>query len=267
MTNQLGSASINRRNFRNQDYRELAVCWNPAPLKVCGIGAIVSVMFRRAALPFGLLALFHTLVVSVLGYAQSFVVVNIQQPKESPISASACLEFSFTGRLDGDEKYSRELGEKLWLRFAPMKDNWGWTISIEPADSTEDYAWPVNPPFHFGNSEYLGTGYGDTVEYQLKHEHRIFFILNRTVYEQAVRLVDDEALSKDSEGAGRYLAALPTIPTGVLYVKPIRFEVVNEGKSVNWMEYSVTVIVPASFQPAADLNPRKLACPPMHWAP
>ncbi len=29
--------------------------------------------------------------------------------------------------------------------------------------------------------------------------------------------------------------------TGILYLKPIRFEVVNEGKSVNWMEYSATV--------------------------
>ena len=101
----------------------------------------------------------------------------------------------------------------------------------------------------------------------MKHEHRIFFVLDRTVYDQVVRLVNDEAMSKDPAGAGRYLAALPTIPTGVLYVKPIRFEVVNDGKSVNWMEYSVTVIFPASFQPAADLDPKKVPCPPMHWIP
>jgi hypothetical protein len=224
-------------------------------------------MFRRVALPFGLLVLVHPFVASALGYAQSSVAGISQQPSSSPTSPSACVELSFGGLLNGGEEYSRELGEKLRVRFAPLKDNWGWAISIEPADSTEDFAWPVNPPFRFGNSEYLGTGYGDTVEYQLKREHRIFFTLNRTVYDQAVKLVNDEAMSKDPEGAGRYLAALPTIPTGILYVKPIRFEVVNGGKSVNWMEYSVTVIVPASFHPAADLNPTKPACPPMHWIP
>jgi hypothetical protein len=224
-------------------------------------------MFRRAALPFDLLALIYALVVWATGYAESFVVVSSQQPKESSTAASACLELSFSGRIDGDEKYSRELGEKLWIRFAPTKDKWGWIISVEPADSTEDYAWPVNPPFHFGNSEYLSTGYGDTVEYQLKHEHRIFFVLNRTVYEQAVKLVNDEAMSKDPEGAGRYLAALPTIATGILYLNPTRFEVVNGGQSVNWMEYSATVIVPASFQPNARLDSKKRACPPMHWVP
>jgi len=224
-------------------------------------------MFRRVALPFGLLALVHPFVASGLGYAQSSAIGISQQPKEPPSYASACLELSFSGRLNGGEKYSRELGETLWVRFAQLKDNWGWGVSVEPEDRTEDYAWPVNPPFHFGNSEYLGTGYGDTVEYQLKHEHRIFFTLSRTVYDQAVKLVNVEAMSKDPEGAGRYLAALPTIPTGVMYVKPIRFDVVDEGKSVNWMEYSATVIVPASFAPAVGLRPKQRPCPPMHWGP
>lgn len=225
-------------------------------------------MFRRAALPFGLLALLYTLVVCASGYPrQSFIVLSNQEPKQSPISAPTCLELSFSGRIDGDEKYSRELGEKLWIRFAPTDDKWGWIISVEPVDSPEDYAWPVNPPFHFGNSEYLSTGYGDTVEYQLKHEHRIFFVLNRTVYERAVGLVNDEASTKGPEGAGQHLAALPTIPTGILYLKPTKFEVVNSGKSVNWMEYSVTAIVPASFQPTAGLDTKKVPCPPMHWVP
>lgn len=224
-------------------------------------------MFCRAALPFGLLLSVHTLIISAPRYARSPAVVTSQQPKEPATSASTCLELSFSGRINGSEKYSRELGEKLWVRFAPTMNNWGWAISVEPAESTDDYAWPVNPPFHFGNSEYLSTGYGDTVESQLRHEHRIFFVLNRTVYEQAVKLVNDEAMSKDPEGAGRYLAALPTIPTGVLYVKPTKFEVVNEGKSVNWMEYSITAITPVSFHPAADLNAKKRPCPPMHWVP
>jgi hypothetical protein len=188
--------------------------------------------------------------------------------------STACLELSFSSRINGDEKYSRELGDKLWVRFVPTGDKWGWIVSVGPADNANsrfgdwpDYAWPVNPPLRGDNSQYLSTGYGATVEYRLKYEHRIFFVLDPANYDQAVKLVNDEAFSKNADGAARYFAALPMIPAGILHFKPIRFEVANEGKSVNWMEYSVTAIVPASFKPAADLSPKELPCPPMHWGP
>jgi hypothetical protein len=227
-------------------------------------------MFSRTALAFSLFVLASSSRGDVRRFddvTRSYQMTSSQHPKEPPASASACREISFSGRINGSQKYARELGEKLWVRFAPTENNWGWAVSVEAAESTDDYAWPVNPPFHFGNSENLSTGHGDTVEHQLSHEHRIFFVLNRTVYEQAVKLVNDEAMSQDPEGAGRYLAALPTIPTGVLYLKPTKFEVVNEGKSINWMEYSVTVIIPASFRSAPGLNAKERSCPPMHWIP
>ena len=218
------------------------------------------------------LLLFCLLLLHILGmptptYFQSPILVISQQPREPTTPATSCLELSFSGRINGGERYSRELGGNLWVRFAPTTNNWGWAISVEEAGSTDDYAWPVNPPFHSSNSEYLSTGYGEKVESQLRHEHTIFFALSRTVYEQAVKLVNDEAMSKDPEGAGRFLVTLPTIPTGVLYVKPTKFEVVNEGESVNWMEYSITAIVPASFQHVSGLNAKARPCPPMHWTP
>jgi hypothetical protein len=218
-------------------------------------------MFRQSALLFGVLV--HTFISLPSAHAQT----NPAASGGGSVSAIACRELSFNGRINGDEEYSRELGDKLWVRFAPTKDRWGWIVSIGPADSTDDYASPVNPPLRGDNSQYLSTGYGETVEYRLKHEHRIFFAFDRTNYDQAVKLVNDEAFSKDPDGASRYLAALPTIPTGILSLKPIRFEVVNEGKSVNWMEYSATVIVPASFEPAAGLSPKQRPCLPMHWGP
>jgi len=216
-------------------------------------------MFRQAAPSFGLLIFFHAVISSALAFGQTAPSATGER------SVSACRELSFDGRINGDEEYSRELGNKLWVRFAPMKDKWGWIVSVGPADSTDDYAWPVNPPLRGDNSQYLGTGYGDDVAYRLKNEHRIFFVFDRANYDQAVKLVNDEAFSKDPDGASRYFTALRTIPAGILYLKPIRFEVVNEGKSVNWMEYSITVIVPASFQPATRLNPKERPCPPMHW--
>jgi hypothetical protein len=216
-------------------------------------------MFRQAALSLSLFILFHAFI--SLAFAQT------APTAKGSVSASGCRELSSDGRINGDEEYSRELGDNLWVRFAPMKDKWGWIVSIGPADSTEDYAWPVNPPLRGDNSQYLGSSYGDDVAYRLKYEHRIFFLFDRATYDQTVKLVNDEAFSKDPDGASRYFTALRTIAAGVLYLKPIRFEVMNEGKSVNWMEYSVRVIVPASFQPAAGLSQREQSCPPMHWDP
>ena len=210
---------------------------------------------------------FAVLVHTFISPAPAHVQTKPAATAEGSVSAIACRELSFTARINGDEEYSRELGDKLWVRFAPTKDKWGWIVSVGPADSTDDYAWPVNPPLRGDNSQYLSTGYGDTVEYRLRHEHQIFFVFDRAHYNQAMKLVNDEAFSKNDDGASRYLAALPTIPAGILYLKPIRFDVVNEGKSVNWMEYSLTVIVPVSFEPAAGLNAKERPCPPMHWGP
>jgi hypothetical protein len=218
-------------------------------------------MFLQDALFFGILV--HTFISAAPAHVQTKLAVTA----EGSVLAIACRELSFTARINGNEEYSRELGDKLWVRFAPTKDKWGWIVTVGPADSTDDYAWPVNPPLRGDNSQYLSTGYGDTVEYRLGFEHRIFFVFDRAHYDQAVKLVNDEAFSKDAYGASRYLAALPTIPAGILYLKPIRFEVVNDGKSVNWMEYSLTVIVPVSFEPAAGLNAKERPCPHMHWDP
>ncbi len=216
-------------------------------------------MFRQNALFFGVLL--HTFISPAPAHVKTKPVATA----EGSVSAIACRELSFTAHINGDEEYSRELGDKLWVRFAPTKDKWGWIVSVGPADSTDDYAWPVNPPLRGDNSQYLSTGYGNTVEYRLGYEHRIFFVFDRAHYDQAVKLVNDEAFSKNNDGASRYLAALPTIPAGILYLKPIRFDVVNEGKSVNWMEFSLTVIVPVSFEAAAGLNAKERPCPPMHW--
>jgi hypothetical protein len=213
-------------------------------------------MSVRSAWLVGLLAV--PLILPLSGYVQAPGAGNPRPARSGASLVAGCFELSFNGRIDGRENYSRQLGDNLQVRFMSLKDDWGWVVSIAPEGTDDDYAWPVNPPFHFGNSQYLGTGYGETVEHELRDvPHRIFFVLDRSVYDRAVALT--------GKGAEQYLAALPTIPTGILDVKPTKFEVANGGQSVTWMEYSVTVIVPDSFRSAAGLNPRKIACPAMHW--
>lgn len=189
--------------------------------------------------------------------------VRLQGPKAS--SAGACHEFRFDGRISGGEEYSHELGGGLllWLTpsLAPPKENWGWVIQVRPRESNDDYAWPVNPPFHFGNSQWLATGYNETAEQQFSREHEVFFVLNKAEYERATKLTNDALNSSDPEAAGKFLSILPTLRSAVLKLKPTKYETTSEGKSVSWMQFSVVVTVPASFQPSSGMDIKNILCP------
>jgi|HubBroStandDraft_1064217.scaffolds.fasta_scaffold142164_2 hypothetical protein len=191
--------------------------------------------------------------------------------KESPLSPAtvlACHEFSFEGRVNGGQEYVRELGEGLRLRLFPFSGgqdkNSGWIIEVQPVDADDDYAFPVNPPFHSGNSQWLASGYGETAEEQLKHEHEVFFVLNRNEYERARKAVDDALSSKDTLAAERFLKALPELQSAALRLKPIKYETSNAGQEVSWMNFSVTVTTPASFHPASNLAVKQAVCPSAH---
>ena len=195
-----------------------------------------------------------------------FVLASVRPQKtqrSSPVSA--CHEFAFDGRISGGEEYSHELGGGLILRLtpslAPPNENWGWVIQVQPQNSNDDYAWPVNPPFHFGNSQWLATGYNESAQQQLSHEHEVFFVLNKAEYERARKLANDALNSSDPEAAGKFLDILPTLRSAVFKLNPVKYETTNEGKSVSWMQFSVSVTAPASFQPASGMNPKNIACP------
>src|SRR5436309_12734220 len=102
-------------------------------------------MFRQTALLFSMLV--HTFISPAFAHVQTNPpAIGARSP-----STTACRELSFSGRINGDEEYARELGDKLWFRFAPTKGKWGWIVSVGPADNANgrfgdwhDYAWPVS---------------------------------------------------------------------------------------------------------------------------
>jgi hypothetical protein len=198
----------------------------------------------------------------------SFLLSSPQQNPSSAAVTPSCHEYSFEGRVNGGEEYSHELGGGLSIHLipslAPKNENWGWVIQVRPLDSTADYAFPVNPPFHFANSQWLSTGYDETVEHQLRHEHEGFFVLKRKEYEDAAKLVGEAMSRTDPEAAEKFMAALPSLRSAVLRFKPIKYETSDGGKTVKWMSFGVVVIAPASFQPAPDLNAKDIACPSNH---
>jgi hypothetical protein len=194
----------------------------------------------------------------------SFLPSSQQQNPSSAAATPTCHEFSFEGRVNGGEEYSRELGGGLSIHLspslAPKNENWGWVIQVRPLDSTADYAFPVNPPFHSENSQWLSTGYGETVEQQLVYEHEVFFVLKRKEYEDAAKLVEEAMSSTEPEAAGKFISALPSLRSAVLRLRPIKYETSDGGKTAKWMSFGVVVIAPANFQPAPGLNAKDVAC-------
>jgi hypothetical protein len=180
---------------------------------------------------------------------------------QTPAITPGRLTFSFEGRVNEGEEYTRELGGGLRIRLLPGQKKWGWVLQVQPVDSTDDYAYPVNPPYRSGNSQWLATGYGETVEQQLKCEHEIFFVLNQTEYEHAMKLVDDALYSTDPEVPQKFLSTLPTLRSAVLKIKPMKYETADEGRSVNWMEFSVNVTAPANFAVPSSFDAKKIPCP------
>ncbi len=171
-----------------------------------------------------------------------------------------CLSFSFEGRVNGGEEYTHELGGGLRIRLLPGQKKWGWVLQVQPLDNTDDYAYPVNPPYHYANSQWLSTGYDETVEQQLKYEHEIYFVLNQAEYERAMKLVDDALYSNDSQAAEKLLSTLPSLRSAVLKIKPIKYETADEGRGVNWMQFGVTVTVPANFPLPSGFDAKRIAC-------
>ena len=189
--------------------------------------------------------------------------VRLQGPKA--LSAGACHGFRFDGRINGGEEYSHELGGGLVLRLvpslAPPNEHWGWVIQVQPQDRNDDYAWPVNPPFHSGNSQWLATGYNESAQQQLSYEHEVFFVLNEAEYDRATNLANDALHSSDPQAAGKFLSILPRLRSAVLKLKPTKYETTNEGKSVSWMQFAVNVTAPANLQPASGMDQKNIPCP------
>jgi hypothetical protein len=176
-----------------------------------------------------------------------------------------CRTASFDARIDGAAAFQRELGENLRFHLVPLGEREGWTIEVRPLNSTDDYAYPLNPPLRMGNSQWLGTGYNDTAEQRLSYEHVVYFVLNAADYDKIMKLVQDAlwpygAAEPDKAGE-QYLSALAKLPAGSVILRSLKYETENGGKAVNWMEFSVQIITPASFRLTSDLTAKEAACP------
>ncbi len=178
--------------------------------------------------------------------------------------AQNCQTAKFNGQLKGSDAFQQSLGNGLVFRLIPLKDNWGWQIIISPRNSQDDWAYPVNPPLRFGNSQYLGTGYGETVKEQLKHEHEVRFLLTSTDYAQLFELAQDALwpyrAKEPNKATSDYLAALDRVKTGTVKLVALDYDKNGPPEKVNWMSFDAHVITPKGFHGDSGLDWRTIEC-------
>lgn len=181
--------------------------------------------------------------------------------------AQSCLRASFQGTIKAADSFATPLGNGLVFHLNPLRDKWGWTVVVSPQNrATDDWAYPVNPPLRFGNSQYMGTGYGESVKQQLSYSHEISFLLSSADYERMSKLAEDALWpyksSQPENATTKYLAALKDIARGTLAITPVDYESAGSPETVEWMKFRAVVIVPREFSGSNDLRWSSGSCKP-----
>jgi len=172
-----------------------------------------------------------------------------------------CRVSTLSGYVKGGESFSRTITDELEFRLSPLRNNWGWTVSVSPAGSDADWTYPVNLPLSTGESQLLGTGYGTTARERLKFPRRVRFVLNRSVYSRYVALANDALVSTREEAVGDFIAEMHRAETGLLVITPTEYDNDGDPQAVKWMRFNLSVTVPKSTKVALHLRWRATKCP------
>ena len=185
------------------------------------------------------------------------------------ISASSfgqpCIQSDFVSTVKGGDSFQQPLGNGLVLHFNPLKDKWGWEIVVSQEDNPgDDWAYPVNPPLRFGNSQYMGTGYGESVRQKLSYRHEIRFLLTKADYSRMSKLAHNALWPSESSqpenAASDYITALKSVPTGTVILTPVDYDRTGSPETVEWMKFTALVIAPPDFTGSSDLHWKARRC-------
>ena len=178
-----------------------------------------------------------------------------------PLSAQRCHQAKFSGHVVSGQTFQQSIGSGLDLRLDPFVKNQGWFIRIGPHGSTADWAFVVNPPFHADNSQYMGSGYGDTVRYQLDRSHAVQFTTTSAQYDLFESLADAAMSGKDAEGYGK---ALRNADLGLAVVEATNYDKLGPEDEARWMDFQITVTVPDSFRTGGRIAVDECGMPVPH---
>jgi hypothetical protein len=173
----------------------------------------------------------------------------------------ACKQAVITGEAKSGESYSRAIGVSSKLRLLPLIRDWGWTISVSPNDSDEDWTFPVTFPLRTGEAQLFGTGYGTTARERLKYPATVHFVLNERDYQRYAQRAYETLESTKAEAAGEYIAQVKHVVVGLVAVEAVDYDRSEAPEVVKWMKFKVTIVVPKSFGGAAELSWSAVECP------
>jgi hypothetical protein len=159
-----------------------------------------------------------------------------------------CKHTSFTGKVIAEESYSYPFAPGLSLRLKPLKEDWGWIVSIGDEGSDEDWSYPVTFPIRSGEQQVIGTGYGETVQEKMKRPTVVEFVLNHADFVEYSKLADDTLNSPRPEAAGEFIEKIAKLPQGQVTVTPLTYGKGVTPETIKWMKFKVAIVVPAIFQ-------------------
>jgi len=174
-----------------------------------------------------------------------------------PLCASAqqCKQIAFSGSVRSESGYSYPITPNLRFRLTPLKDDWGWTVSVGPRDSEEDWVYPVTYP-RAGEQQIIGTGYGSSVQDKMSYSTAVWFVLTESDFIQSSKIASEPT----SEDNARKVAQ---IGKGQVTVKPLKYGKGDSPETIKWMSFRASVVVPRSF-PARGSRWISASCPPFY---
>jgi hypothetical protein len=161
--------------------------------------------------------------------------------------AQLCKQTSFTGRVTSKDSYAHKFSPILRFRLDPLKDDWGWVVSIGAEDRNEHWTYPVTFPIRTGERQVIGTGYGSTVQEKMSYSTVVEFVLNHSDFLDYSNMANETLASPRPEAAGELIAKIASVHKGEITVKPLQFGKGDTSETVKWMKFKVSILVPASF--------------------
>ena len=172
-----------------------------------------------------------------------------------------CRAASVITIIEGDRDFMLELGNDLKLHLRSGKDQLGWVVSVTPEGNIkEDWMFPVNLPLRTGESQFLATGYGESVRERMQYKHEIRFALTQSDYQQYARLATQTLESRDPDAAGRFLAEYRKMRAGTVVIEPLKYQTSSDGTQMEWAKLKFVVIVPKTFPGSTALKWRRSEC-------
>jgi hypothetical protein len=170
-------------------------------------------------------------------------------------SGQQCKRKVFTGTVGSESEYSHSFAPNLRFRLLPLKDDLGWEISVNPNDSNDDWTQSVTLPLRGEQQQYMGTGYGDTVQDKMKFPTVVYFVLSSSDFAKFSQMEADRSLD-----AGELIQEINRLSKGELTLAALSYGKGDTKETIKWMRFRATVVVPSSFR-TSGANWSATTCP------